>query len=159
MILVTLGTRAFQFDRLLNKLDQLCKNGVITEPLVVQSVKCNIHYDTFNCKQYFSGEEMHDLMVKSSLIITHGGTGTITDALKLGKKVIGVPRLSKFHEHIDDHQVELIGYFSEQKLIIGIKDVEELEQAILSSKTFEPIRFESGNDKIKDIIKNFLKSI
>jgi UDP-N-acetylglucosamine transferase subunit ALG13 len=158
LILVTLGTRAFQFDRLLHKLEELCKNGIITEPLVVQSVTCNYHFDSFSCKQYFSSEEMRDLMITSSLIITHGGTGTITDALKLGKKVIGVPRLSKYHEHIDDHQVELIGYFSEQKFIIGINDVEELGHAILISKTFEPAKFESGNDKIKFIIKNFLEN-
>jgi UDP-N-acetylglucosamine transferase subunit ALG13 len=159
LILVTLGTRAFQFDRLLLKLDKLCAEGIIDDDLVVQSVSSGLTYRHFTPEHYLSTELMHHYMSKSSLIITHGGTGSITDALKLGKKVIGVPRLSKYQEHIDDHQVELIRFFRNQNYIIGIDDVEELEDAIQKSKSFQPAKFESGNKKIKAIIRNFLDNL
>jgi UDP-N-acetylglucosamine transferase subunit ALG13 len=159
LILVTLGTRAFQFDRLLHKLDELCKKGVIKEKLVVQSVTSDHAFESFNPEPYFSAEQMRLYMAESSLIITHGGTGTITDALKLGKTVIGVPRLSKFNEHIDDHQVELIRFFRKQNYIIGIDDVEQLEEALDRSKDFIPAKFVSGNEKIKSIITNFINKL
>jgi UDP-N-acetylglucosamine transferase subunit ALG13 len=159
LILVTLGTRAFPFDRLLNELDKLCAEGIIKEELVVQSVSSKGHFSHFTPKSYFSPEEMSTYMKKSSLIITHGGTGTITDAIKMGKKVIGVPRLSKYKEHIDNHQVELIGFFREQGFIIGIDDVEELAEAIKRSHSFEPIKFVSGNNKIKEIIRDFIEKL
>lgn len=159
MILVTLGTRAFQFDRLLINLDNLCTKGIIKEDLVVQSVSSGRTFRHFTPEAYLSAEKMAQCMQESSLVITHGGTGTITDALKLGKKVIGVPRLSKYKEHIDNHQIEIIGFFKKQGYIIGINDVEELEKAIEISKTFVPEKFISGNEKIKSIIRNFVDNI
>ena len=156
MILVTLGTRAFQFDRLLIKLDELHTKGIIREELIVQSVASAQIFSSFTPRPYFTPDEMNLYMLQSSLIITHGGTGTITDALKLGKKVIGVPRLSQYKEAIDDHQVELIDFFRKQGYIIGVNDVEELEWAIEKSKSFEPVKFVSGNERIKSIIQDFI---
>ena len=64
---------------------------------------------------------MNDFIGKADYIITHGGVGTITDALKLGKKIIAVPRLSKYKEHVNDHQLQIIENFSEKGFIVGAR--------------------------------------
>ena len=62
-------------------------------------------------------------MSKASFIITHGGVGSIISSLKLNKKVIAVPRLSKYNEHVNDHQLQIIEDFDKQGYIIGTKNV------------------------------------
>ena len=52
-------------------------------------------------------------MEKANIVITHGGTGAIIGAVKKGKKVIAVPRLAKYGEHVDDHQLQLIKQFDD----------------------------------------------
>lgn len=62
-------------------------------------------------------------------MITHGGTGAIIGAVKKGKKVIAVPRLVKYGEHVDNHQMQIIKQFSEMNLIYGVLDCDRLEEA------------------------------
>ena len=56
-------------------------------------------------------------------------TGAIIGAVKQGKKTIAVPRLSKYGEHVDDHQVQIVEQFTDMKLLEPCWDVEFLEQA------------------------------
>ena len=45
------------------------------------------------------------------VLITHSGVATIIAGLKNDKKVIVVPRLAKYGEHVDDHQVQIAESF------------------------------------------------
>ena len=51
------------------------------------------------------------------VVVTHGGTGAIIGAVKDNKKVIAVPRLAKYGEHVDDHQIEIVRQFGDMGLI------------------------------------------
>lgn len=44
----------------------------------------------------------------ADVVICHAGSGTIRDALKLGHRPVVVPRLARFGEHVNDHQLELV---------------------------------------------------
>ena len=59
-------------------------------------------------------DEFAKLVDKADVIITHGGVGSIITAITKGKKVIAVPRLGKYNEHVNDHQVEIIESFNEK---------------------------------------------
>ena len=63
-------------------------------------------------------EKLKELIEKADLIITHGGVGSIVTALKMHKKVIAVPRLSGFYEHVNDHQIQIVDTFDKQGLLI-----------------------------------------
>lgn len=71
--------------------------------------------------EFTNPKEMNNLLENSDYIITHGGVGTIIDGINLGKKVIAVPRLSKYKEHVNDHQLQIIENFSENEFIIGTR--------------------------------------
>ena len=106
MIFVTVGSRFYPYDRLFRKLDELCEAGVLKEPVFAQIGLSNykpMHYEFVN---YLSPEEFDQKIAEANIVVCHGASGSIVKALKAQKKVIGVTRLRKYNEHINDHQVQ-----------------------------------------------------
>lgn len=89
---------------------------------------------------FISSEELDKYYSSADLIITHAGTGSIIKGVKMGKKVIAVPRLSKYGEHVDDHQIEITKKFTELGCIIPVIDekINDLSVFITSINTFKP---------------------
>ena len=106
-----------------------------------------------------SKEELAKYMSESNLIITHGGVGSIIMALEKGKKVIAVPRLHEYGEHVNNHQRQIIKVFSEKKYLIGIQNVEDLPEALREAENFEPEEFVNNNQKMLKIIDDFIEKV
>lgn len=159
MILVMLGTQNNSFHRLLEEIDKLINNGVIKEKVIVQAGYTKYKSKNMEIFSLISQDELEKYQIQANLIITHGGVGSIIGSLKLGKKVIAVPRLHKYGEHVNDHQKQIIENFSENGYIIGIEDVSELEKAIEKVKTFEPKKYIANNKKMLSIIENFIDNL
>ena len=104
MILVMLGTQNNSFHRLLEEIDKLINQGVIKDKVIVQSGHTKYSSKNMEIIDFMSQEELEKLQSEADLIITHGGVGSIISSLKMGKKVIAVPRLHEYHEHVNDHQ-------------------------------------------------------
>lgn len=85
--------------------------------------------------------------------------GSIISSIEKGKKVIAIPRLHQYGEHVNDHQKEIVELFNNKGYIIGINEVEELEQAIIKSKEFKQKKYEHNNKKMIEIIENFIDKI
>ena len=113
MIFITLGSQKFQFNRLLKAIDNLDTNDEIFAQIGYSDYKPK----KFRYKAFLDREEFDTMMEKSDIVVTHGGTGAIIGAVKKGKKVIAVPRLAKFGEHVDDHQIQIVKQFKELNLI------------------------------------------
>ena len=94
---------------------------------------------------------------KADIVITHGGTGAIIGAVKKGKKVIAVPRLAKYGEHVDDHQIQLIAQFKGQNLICGLDDATELEDGLKFVKEHEFDAYRSNTKTIIESIERFIE--
>ena len=90
------------------------------------------------------------------MVITHAGTGAIVGALKQGKKVVAVPRLAKYGEHVDDHQIQLLDEFKELNFIEPAYDVKDLEKAIEKCRRNEYNRYVSNT---KNVIEDIEKII
>lgn len=93
---------------------------------------------------------------QSNLFITHGGTGAIVGALKTGKKVIAVPRLSKYGEHVDDHQVQILQQFDEMKLILPCYEIDQLADKIKTIQNMQFNTYKSNTDTIIRILSNLI---
>lgn len=159
MILVMLGTQNNSFVRLLEEIENLIKKDIITEEVIIQAGYTKYETDKMKILDLIPKDELEKLIKDASFVITHGGVGSITMSLKLGKKVIAVPRKHKHNEHVNDHQEEIVNLFNQKKYLIGINDVNKLEDAIKNIETFEPKKFVSNNDKIITLIKNYIDSI
>ena len=156
MILVMLGTQNNSFHRLLEKIDDLINKGIITDEVVVQAGYTKYESNNMKIFSLIPVEELEELIEKADLVITHGGVGSIISSLKKGKKVIAVPRLHEYQEHVNNHQKEIIETFDKKGYIIGIQDVNQLEEAIEKSKDFIPEKYQSNNKKMLNIIENFI---
>ena len=161
MILVLLGTQNNSFHRLLEKLDELINKGIIDERVLVQAGYTKYESKNMQIFDLIPAEELERYQEKADLIITHGGVGSIISSIKKGKKVIAVPRLHKYQEHINDHQKQIIETFSKKGYIIGLEDVAELENALLKIPEFIPVKYENNkkDTKIIKIIEEFIDSI
>ena len=90
-------------------------------------------------------------------MITHGGTGAIVGAVKKGKKVVAVPRLKKYDEHVDDHQIQIITEFKKQNLIYSVVECNKLEDALKFVKSHNFNIYMSNTKKIEDSIEKFIE--
>lgn len=156
MILVLLGTQDNSFHRLLDKIQELIDKKVIKEEVVVQAGRTKYQSKDMKIFSLVSQDKLRDLTEKADLVITHGGVGSIVMSLKMGKKVIAVPRLSAFGEHVNDHQIQIVDSFDKQGFLIGVIELDDLEKALEKAKTFKPKKFVSQTDNMIKIIEDFI---
>lgn len=95
---------------------------------------------------------------RADILITHGGTGAIIGAVKKGKKVIAIPRLAKYGEHVDNHQMQIIKQFSEMNLIYGLLDCDRLEEALKNIKMHKFNSYQSCTQYYIENIDSYIKN-
>ena len=156
MILVMLGTQNNSFHRLLEEINKLIKDGKIKEEVVVQAGYTK--YESTNMKifDFISNEELEKMEQQANCIITHGGVGSIISSIEKGKKVIAVPRLKQYGEHVNDHQLDIVQSFDKLGYIIGIADVSQLCEALQKIETFKPKKYIQNTGKIINIVQDFI---
>jgi len=130
LIFVCVGSREYQFNRLLKKLDELVGQGEIEDEVFAQIGQSDYLPQNYEYKRFLSMDEFKEYQRKADLIISHGGTGALIGALKLGKQVIAVPRLARYGEHIDDHQTQVSGVLAEEGYLRCVMDMEDLIKEI-----------------------------
>ena len=156
MILVLLGTQNNSFHRLLEEVQKNIDNGNIKEEVVAQKGYTKFESKDMTLYNKIPTDEVKKLIDKADLVITHGGVGSIITSITKEKKVIAVPRLKKYNEHVNDHQLDIIDSFNEMGYLIGIHDVSELGDAIKKAKDFQPKKYIQNTGNIIKIVEDFI---
>ena len=156
MILVMLGTQNNSFHRLLEEIDRLIERGKINDEVIVQAGYTKYESQNMKVIDFVSNDEIEKLEQQADCIITHGGVGSIIGSIEKGKKVIAVPRLKQYGEHVNDHQLDIVESFDKLGYIIGITDVSQLEEALQRVKVFEPKKYIQNTGNIIKIVENFI---
>lgn len=131
MIFVTVGTHEQPFNRLIEYIDNLKRDGVITEEVIIQTGFST--YEPKYCKwsKLLPYKEMIQNVKDARIVITHGGPASFIMPLQIGKTPIVVPRQKQFSEHVNDHQVAFCNAVAEHYgYIFVIDDIEKLREAI-----------------------------
>lgn len=155
MIFVTIGTQPF--PRLIKKMDEIA--GKINEKVIMQ-----IGYTKYKPKnaEYFdfkSYQEIQELILKSRVVVCHGGIGTIITALMLGTPVIAVPRLKEYGEVIDDQQLETVKALARKGLVYVVYNVDQLER-ILRITDIKPVKIKVKKDKrVVNFLREYIMSL
>lgn len=157
MIFITLGTQDKPFDRLLKEVEKNIDNGTITEKVIVQAGCTKYKTDKMEIFDLCSIDELSKYISECSLLITHGGVGSIVEGLKNKKPVIAAPRLAKYGEHINDHQIQIINNFDKEGYIIGLNDMNELTEAIIRSKNFKPKKYKSNTSNMIKLLEELIE--
>jgi len=156
MILVMTGTQDKQFERILKIVDKAIKENIIKDEVVAQTGYTKFTSDDMKCFDFIPDKELTKLIDKADLIITHGGVGSITSALKKNKKVFAMARLECFKEHKNDHQVQIVNKFEELGYIKRITSFDDFVKNYKSIDKFKPKKPKFGNTKILDIVENYI---
>lgn len=156
MILITLGTQDKSFTRILEKVDELIDKKIIKEKVIVQAGYTKYESKNMEVFDYVTKNQLEEYIEEASFIITHAGVGTIFDCLKKGKKIIAVPRLSKYKEHNNDHQLQIVEEFSKEGFILPVYEMDELENALKKIKKFKPSKYESNNQNMIKLISDYI---
>jgi len=155
-IFITLGSQRFQFNRLLKAVDDLYEKENIGFDVFAQIGYSDYVPKHYRFKQFLDREKFSKEMGKADIVITHGGSGAIISAVKKRKKIIAVPRLAQYGEHIDDHQLQIIEQFKEQNLIYACYDM-DLQNALMIVKKSEFNEYKSNTEAIILSLDNFIK--
>jgi beta-1,4-N-acetylglucosaminyltransferase len=128
LIFVTVGMHPTGFERLVKEMDRVA--GTIDEEVIMQIG--GTKYVPLNAKHFGFGteEEVKVLCQKARVVVMHGGVGTILNVLQEGATVVVVPRLEKYGEAIDDHQLVFVQELEKKGRITAVYDVERLEEAL-----------------------------
>lgn len=118
MIFVTVGSRKYPFDRLFIKLDELYEAGVLSDSMFAQIGTSSYKPKNYEYKDFISQDEFLKKIKEADIVVSHGASGSIMKALNASKKVIVVTRLSKYGEHINDHQIQNNEAFSLNRYVL-----------------------------------------
>lgn len=158
-IFITVGSQKFQFDRLLKALDDLVGQGRITDDLFAQTGYSTYQIRNFPCTKFLDRDQFNSQLDQADIVITHGGTGVIINAVKKHKKVIAVPRLARYGEHVDDHQLQLLDQFSQSGLICEWQDCDTLDEAIKTAKSSQYLDYKSNTGALVQSIDDFIQQL
>ena len=158
MIFITVGSQKFQFNRLLKEVDELVEKGIITEEVFAQTGYSDYRPKNYQYKDFLDRDEFMGVMKRCDKVITHGGTGAVIGAVKQKKKVIAIPRLVEFGEHVDNHQIQLLKEFEEMGMILSCYDISKLDLVLKNIEMFKAVSYVSNSDKIIESIEKFLKN-
>lgn len=120
MILVTVGTEQFPFNRLMNWIQVLINRGFLpAQQVVIQYGSCTVWPAGTQAYALLAQDQFQTLVQQADLIISHCGEGTLLLLDTVPKPYILVPRSKRFGEHVDDHQVELATALAQREVPIA----------------------------------------
>lgn len=133
MIFVTVGTHEQPFNRLIKAVDELKRDGVITEDVIIQTGFSTYEPKYCQWSKLIPYQQMIKNVEDARIVITHGGPASFIMPLQIGKTPIVVPRQKKYDEHVNDHQVEFARNVAERiGTIIPVEDINTLGDIIMN---------------------------
>lgn len=156
MIFITLGSQKFQFNRLLKKVDELLEKKIIKERVFAQVGYSDYVPKNYSFEKFIDRTEFIRKISEANIVITHGGTGAIITAVKANKKVIAVPRLKEYGEHVDNHQLQIVKEFDESGIIQTCYNIEELSKKMIELNYYNYIKYKSNTKRIVEDIDKFI---
>ena len=155
-IFVAVGTFSTGFDRLLKEIEMLIEKRIIRKKVIAQIGSSKYTPKNYEWFRFTSKEVFWDTMKESKIVITHGGVGSITNALKFNKRTIVVPRRKEFGEVVNDHQLEITRELERQGKIIAVYDIQDLEKALKLVEKFE-VTTDKNESAVAKIIGDYLR--
>jgi UDP-N-acetylglucosamine transferase subunit ALG13 len=155
MILLSVGT-IMPFDRLARGVDEAIGAGIINEPVFAQ-----IGHTAFKPKnmEYAAVLDRHAFDQKVSearYMISHAGIGSITIAMELNKPLLVMPRMKRFREHVNDHQVSTARKFGDLGHVLVTYDVSDLPAKLHELFSFVPRPRTAEPEKVIERITQFI---
>ncbi|WP_205471510.1 glycosyltransferase [Nocardioides sp. SYSU D00038] len=125
---VALGSEKFPFPRAV----RMVQDSVLRGADITWQIGSTHPSDGVSRNRWLKPDELSLAMSLASVVITHGGAGSVLTALAAGKVPVVLPRTADFGEHCDDHQVRMCEMLAERGLAVLVRPGERLEASHLA---------------------------
>ena len=156
MILMLCGTQKQDFSRMVQLAEELSE----AHEVVVQAGHTKFESSNMQIFDFITSDELTKLYDRADYIVTHGGAGSIFQAVKAGKKTLVFPRLASFGEHVDDHQLQLAGKLEQLGYLHVFNDGDDIHTAFAKLQNFIPKPYDLTGEipvlvaaKLNDILR------
>lgn len=113
---VTVGTQeGYGFDRLYDALVPLLAD---CDEVLWQTGTQDVTRWGIEGRARVPHDELVAAVREADVVVAHSGTGSAISAFEQGKAPVLVPRLARFGEHVDDHQLQIAAEFDGRGLAI-----------------------------------------
>jgi UDP-N-acetylglucosamine transferase subunit ALG13 len=153
MIFITVGTHFHGFERLIQEMDLIA--GKIDEEVIAQIGSTKYQPKNLKYFTYLTEEQISKYFTESRIIVTHAGAGTLLTILKYNKPVIIVPRLKKYNEIIDNHQLELAEVLKNRNNVIIVYDIKNLKDALTKTEKLTYTEYKQKKELVF-FLKNYI---
>ena len=119
MLLITVGTERYQFNALMHWIELLIRYQLINEEVLVQYGSSTYFPDGSRAYRWLSDQEFSNLIDRASLIISDCDEGIAQLLEDRDTPYVLVPRLQRFREYIDNHQMEVANEFELRGIAIA----------------------------------------
>lgn len=157
MIFVVLGTQKFQCNRLLEQVDQLVSEGTIKDKVFAQKGNSDYIPKNYEYIDFVEKAQFEELMEQCDVLVTHSGVGTILSGKNHGKPVIVFPRLKKYGEHVDDHQLDIARAFGKKNLVLMCGENDDLGELIEKARKHSFDKYVSQRTRMIQLIEDYIK--
>lgn len=155
MIFLTVGTE-YPFDRLVRAVDEAIPHLPVEEAVFGQIGPSRIRPHNMEYMVKLDKLEYERKMLESRAVISHAGMGTIMLALKLRKPLLVMPRLRKFGEIVNNHQITTARHFGQLGYFIVAQSPQEVLFKISALESFRPKVRLANHDRMVQHIITFL---
>lgn len=161
MVFVTVGNATQGFERLLRAVDEAAGKGTFGDEPVLMQTGNTANFRASHCRQeaFIEMLEFESLLNEASLIISHGGAGTLINLLQKGRVPIVMPRRREYAEHVDDHQVELVKALAAQGRVIPVYEERDLEAAVRGHESKTPRRSAAQPSEMIALVSQAIEEI
>jgi len=130
MIFVSVGIERFPFDRLVRAVDQAA-GQLEGEPIFIQ-LGCGTYLPT-RCAwtRFLPYQELVTQIEQARVVVSHAGAGSLLLCARCGKVPVVLPRRKRFHEHVDDHQLEWAAHMARLGYLLLAEHPEEIVALIV----------------------------
>ncbi|WP_271253118.1 sugar transferase [Pseudanabaena sp. Chao 1811] len=119
MLLITVGTEQYQFNALMQWIEILIKYQLINEEVLVQYGSSTYLPDGAKAYRWISDQDFSNLIDKASLVISHCDESIAELLEDQDTPYVLVPRLQRFRENVDNHQMEVAEDFERRGVAIA----------------------------------------
>ena len=159
MIFLTLGSFPLSFNRFVKAVDEGIHNGLIKEDIFGQIGHTEYEPKYFPFSRMLEKEDFDKRIKDADAILSHAGIGNIFLALSFEKPILVFPRLRRYKEMVNDHQLETADKFEAEGYILVANNEQELYSKIVQLKSFKPKKRIPKTDLVADRIAQFLSQI
>ena len=136
LVFVTVGTDHHPFDRVM----QWTANLISSHPHIEAVVQHGDSHPPAGARNQAMMDvaTFMDTLDRASVVVCHGGPGSIMEARGAGHLPIVVPREKRFGEHVDDHQVRFATRLSVDGMVQLARSEAEFRAAVTHTIACNP---------------------